>query len=220
MNVLVLGGTGPLGLCILSQLVEAKNKPDFPVKLDTITALVRPASKAKISESVLSGLRVIEGELVNVKTLKQALENQHIIVVSLGHGAICHESQELLNAHAAAPTHRIIVVTSLGTNESYDECNLLTKTFVSTIIRGEIGHKKIQEDLLRSGPFSTSETMDYVLVRPAGLGGADVTGTYTAAEHGISGGFVTRGNVAHFIVNELVPGKKGDKYSNKAYQVA
>ncbi|ETW07958.1 hypothetical protein H310_02344 [Aphanomyces invadans] len=220
MNVLVLGGTGPLGLCILSQLVEAKHKPDFPVKLNTITAVVRPESKKKVSDDVLAGLRLIEGSLLNDATMTQALENQNVIIVTVGHGSVCHESMELLNARAnVSPAHRIVVVTSLGTNESYDECNFFTKTLVSTLLRTEIGHKKIQEDLLRSGPYSTSETKDYVLVRPGGLTDSETTGVYTAAERGIAGGRITRGNVAHFIVNELVPGKKGDKYSNKTFQL-
>ncbi|RLO00762.1 hypothetical protein DYB28_008735 [Aphanomyces astaci] len=221
MNVLVLGGTGPLGLCLLNQLVEAKTNPDFPAKLDVITAVVRPASKDKIGQDTLARVKVIEGNLLDETTLTQALDNQNVIIVAVGHGSVCHESQKLLNAHAAtSQAHRVVVVTSLGTNESYDECNFFTKTLVSTVLRTEIGHKKIQEDLLRSGPFSSSDTKDFVLVRPAGLTGPEVTGVYTAAEHGVAGGRITRGNVAHFIVNELLSGKKGDKYSNKAFQLA
>ncbi|KAF0689043.1 Aste57867_19458 [Aphanomyces stellatus] len=220
MNVLVLGGTGPLGLCILTQLVDAKNNADYSVKLDTITTIVRPVSKSKIADDIAAGLNIVEGDLLNANVLTEALKNQHVVILTVGHGSVCHESMALVNAYASAPTHRLVVVTSLGTNESYDECSFFTKTLVSTVLRAEISHKKIQEDLLRSGPFSTSESMDYVLVRPAGLKGPEVTGQYTAAEHGISGGMVPRGDVAHFIVQELVPGKKGDKYSNKAIQIA
>jgi uncharacterized protein YbjT (DUF2867 family) len=226
MNILVLGGTGPLGQCILKQLIQAKTKADFPIQINNITALVRSSDKLKPGDFPIT---IVEGNVLDADVLAKTLENQNIVIVSLGgrsgaDASICSQSQQLLNTWAensqnVTALKRLIVVTSLGTNESYDECNLITKFFVCTVIRKPIADKKIQEDLLREGPFSNSDTMDYVIVRPGGLGNDDVTNKYKAAPSGISGGMISRGDVAHFIVNQVVSGQKGDVYSNKAFQI-
>jgi len=225
LNILVLGATGPLGKCIVKQLIDAKVSQEYPATIGQVSVLARTPEKLL---DMAKDVNVFQGDVLDSQVLHQALENQTIVIVTLGghKEPICSTSMQKMNEWAeekkdgAWPLKRVIVVSSIGVNESYEECSFLTKCFVNTFIRQPIADKCIQENLLRNGPFSKQKESDYVIVRPVGLGNEKVQLKYKVAVSGIGGGHVTRGDVAHFIVNKLVPGHVGDEYSNKAYTVA
>jgi len=207
-NILVLGGTEPLGTCILKQLIEARDTETYPAKIGAISALTQmPNGLVELENKI----RIIQGDLHNADILDNALENQAVVIFNLHHNAAGSEGMQHMNKWIAerkeTALKRLVLISSLDVNQEENTTP-------------EVVDKRTNENLLRNGPFSMQDNSDYVIVRPGRLGSDEVKNVYKASESFIaSDNTVSRGDVSHFIVNKVILGHVGDEFSKKTYHV-
>ncbi|KAL4902758.1 hypothetical protein BDW74DRAFT_180457 [Aspergillus multicolor] len=74
-KILVLGGTGPAGICLLRELVHRKHE-----------TIVYARNPSKIDEDLLSSefLEIIKGEMDDVEALSKAMANTQVVISLLG----------------------------------------------------------------------------------------------------------------------------------------
>lgn len=96
---------------------------------------------------------------------------------------------------------RLMVVSSLGVGESWDDCGFILKGFIKVFLGRPIADKEIQEKMVKEGPFP------WTILRPGGLTDAKITAPIRLDEHLGGGGRVSRQQVAAAMLTECVEGK-------------
>lgn len=102
-----------------------------------------------------NGVKIIQGDALNPADVKKTIEGQEMVVVALGGRPnarqVCSQAQPLINkAVKENNVKRMVVVTSMGCNESYEDGGLVIRLLVNTILRSAISDKNIQEDSIRA----------------------------------------------------------------------
>ena len=188
-----------------------------------VKALVRnpahAALQSNLSETDRQQLHLVTGDARDAKAVAEALDGQDVAIVSLGstpwaddkQRKICSEGQAVINeAVAASPTvKRVIVVSSLGVNESYKDLSCFTKIFVDWVIWKAIEDKNVQEMLVKE-KFAQGDK-DWVIVRPGGLNNNPKTEKVKAEEEGIGGGMISRQDVAWYILMHCLQGPENSR---------
>ena len=191
MKIALFGATGGTGTQLLQQGLEK----GYKFKL-----LMRSTFSSIISADAGDKVEVIMGDATNADDVSRTIKGCDAVVVSFGKGNVCSQAQPLITESAEkSGCKRMVVVTSLGVGDSYQDLTWFTWAFVNTVISGPIADKNIQESHVMK-----SAKLDWTIVRPGGLTNGDMTGKYRVAERGLGGGLVSRADVAHFILNECL----------------
>ena len=95
---------------------------------------------------------------------------------------------------------RLIAVTGFGAGESEQAVSLLERAPFRLLLGRAYGDKSVQEQLIKDS------TLDWTIVRPGVLVPGPATGRYKvlAEPRQWRNGIISRANVAHFIVGEIV----------------
>ena len=196
MKIGLIGATQGVGKQFLLQALAAKH---------TVIALARTPSKLDdVPANLKAQLTIVEGDVMNRSAVDKVVAGQDVIVNALGSKSlrggdvdICSKgSQVIIDSMLALGVKRTFVVTSFGTNESYNDMDWKSKTMFFLLLRNVIADKAKQEKLY----FDSA--LDWTIVRPAGLQNKDRTGVYRHGL-GIKGGMIARADVADFIVKQL-----------------
>lgn len=200
LNIGVFGGSQGVGKhCISQALLLGHN----------ITVLARDVTKLSDLEGNPK-LRIIQGDALNPEKVAQVVENQNLIINSLGgmDNIASQGTKVIINAMKEKNVKRIITCTSLGVGDSYKDCSFMTKTFIWGFISKPIADKNVQEKyLFESG-------LDSIIVRPARLTNEPAKGVLRT--QGVSAGSVPRADVAAFMLKQL----ESDEYLGKAVSLA
>lgn len=206
-NILILGASGQIAQWVVKALA---NRPDT-----ALTLLVRDPRKLTGKEPGNS--RVVIGNVLGKKLLKQAMTGQDIVYANLTGEDLDKQAQSVIAAMQAGGVKRLVFVLSLGI---YDE---VPGRF------GEWNRTIIGEDLKpfrRAADAIEASGLDYTLVRPAWLTDEDeVDYELTPKGTPFKGTVVSRKSVGDLIAKVLVspelhmgenlgvnkPGSDGDK---------
>jgi uncharacterized protein YbjT (DUF2867 family) len=149
-NVLILGANGQIAQYAIKMLLEDKNVQ--------LTLFLRKARKLKKEETV--NAHVIEGDVLDSKKLKEALQGQHLVYANLT-GELDKQAKSIVEAMKATGVKRLIFICSLGI---YDE------------VPGEFGKwNKREIGDMTIGPYRKAadiieaSDLDYTIIRPAWL---------------------------------------------------
>jgi putative NADH-flavin reductase len=195
MKVLVLGATGGTGRLIVHDALE---------KGHSVVALVR--SKARASD--LPGAHIIEGDARDDGALMRALNGCDAVVSALGTGVspfsevslLTEATQALVPAMKRSDVRRLICISALGVGDSRGHGGFVfDRLFMPLLLRHAYKDKGCQEAAIRAS------SLDWVIVRPAMLVNGPTRGTVTATVDlaSVNGGKISRGDVAHFVVEQL-----------------
>lgn len=149
-NVLILGASGQIAQWVVRSLADS---PDT-----TLTLLVRDPKKLTSNEP--GNARVVIGNVLDKKLLKQAMAGQDIVYANLTGDDLDKQANAMIASMQAAGVRRLIFVLSLGI---YDE------------VPGKFGawnRATIGEDLKpfrRAADAIEASDLQYTLVRPAWL---------------------------------------------------
>src|ERR1700722_10536980 len=102
-NVLILGANGQIAQYAIKMLLEDKNVQ--------LTLFLRKAHKLKKEEAVHT--HVIEGDVLDSKKLKEAMQGQHIVYANLA-GELDKQAKSIVEAMKATGVKRLIFICSLG----------------------------------------------------------------------------------------------------------
>ncbi|RQB63994.1 SDR family oxidoreductase [Pseudomonas aeruginosa] len=205
-NVIVLGAAGQIARWVVAMLADRAD-----VKL---TLFVRDA--AKLDDSVPGNASVIEGDVLDSRTLTNAMIGQDIVYANLA-GAIDQQTDRIISAMHATGVTRLVFVNSLGI---YDEVPGAFGEWNRREIGQYLGSYRKSADLIEASD------LDYTILRAAWLSDVDEVDYETSTRHEpFQGTEVSRKSVAALIVRVIEtpswlsrdnvgvnkPGSDGDK---------
>jgi uncharacterized protein YbjT (DUF2867 family) len=197
--IAVVGATGGTGLGVVEQALA---------KGYTVRALVRNPSAFNATVLSNPSFSCKQGDVKKEADIREVLAGATDLVVALGgrdkNDTICSEAQPIINSalNSVNPEIRLVTVTSMAVGDSYHYVTWGTRRFADWVIPKAIADKNIQERAV------IRDTVNWVIVRPAGLGNGPVTGSYEAGEYLAPAAHkqVARNDVAHFIVEQCLSG--------------
>lgn len=196
MRLLIIGSTGGTGRQLVVQALERGHK---------VTALARRPAKIDVRHERLV---VVQGNVMDYKSLEVAMRGQEAVLCALGHKRWFYPTRILSegtrNLVRAIETHRVrrlVCETSLGLGESTGRMGLYYTLFVIPfILPFYFWDKRRQEQVIRAS------SPEWVIVRPGALTNGARQGVY---HHGGHAGHwlwtvrISRADVADFMLDQL-----------------
>jgi len=122
-----------------------------------LTLYLRHARRLKLA-GLADRLRVVEGDVLDMKTLEAAMTDQDVVYANLA-GQLEQQAQCIVKAMEKAGIKRLIFISSMGI---YDE------------VPGE-HHGSILDPYRKAASFIEASGLDYTIIRPAWLSDRDET---------------------------------------------
>lgn len=195
MNVLLIGATRGIGRELLHQTIDAGFQ---------VTVLAR--NPATITRQA-TNLTLLKGDILEKRVVTSAMKGQDAVCLTIGvpitFSPVTVFSRGTLNVLAAMEEHqvrRLICVTGIGAGDSKGHGGFLYDRLFKPLLLGPIyADKDRQEEYVRES------SLDWTIVRPAGLTNGPRTGRYRVVTDlsGVTAGRISRADVADFIVGEL-----------------
>jgi putative NADH-flavin reductase len=196
MNILIIGSTGGTGKQLVLQALDRGHN---------VTAFARKSSKIKITHD---RLKVIEGDVLEVDSLKNAILGQDAVLCALGHKRwfyptkiLSKGTKNIIVSMEENLVKRLICETSLGLGDSIGKMGLYYTLFVIPfILPFYFWDKRKQESVIQLS------SLDWTIIRPGALNNRRARGTY---RHGLKIGNwfytvgISRADVAAFMLNQL-----------------
>jgi putative NADH-flavin reductase len=196
MKLLIIGASRGIGLKLLEQSLKAGH---------AVTAFARHPQKIPQPHE---GLRLVAGDILEGPQVQQAVAGQEAVCLTIGVGVtwkpvtvFSQGTKLLLAAMAEHGVKRLVCVTGIGAGDSKGHGGFLyDRIFNPLLLKTIYADKDRQEALIRA-----SET-EWTIVRPGFLTNGTLTGTYQVISDlkGVTAGKISRADVAHFILGELV----------------
>ncbi len=195
MNLLIFGATGGTGRQVVQQGLDQGY---------IVTAFVRDKTKIDIKDK---NLKIIEGDLMDFKSVEKAVQNQDAVVCVLGSGKNVKSkirsqgTRQIINAMEKAGIKRFICQSTLGAGDSWENLNFFWKYIMFGFLLKEVfaDHQKQEQDVKNSN-------LDWTIIRPGAFVEGNKTGNY---RHGFANNDktsklkITRADVADFILKQL-----------------
>ncbi|WP_017302488.1 NAD(P)-dependent oxidoreductase [Nodosilinea nodulosa] len=195
MKLLIFGATGSIGRQVVAQALEQGH---------SVTAFVRSPAKLEVQHL---DLRIVQGDVLDLPSVQQAVQGQDAVVCVLGSGqnltstVRSQGTRNIVRAMEAAGVRRLICQSTLGAGDSWGTLNFYWKYIMfGLVLRRVFADHQRQEDAVKSSP------LDWTIVRPGAFTDGPRTGQY---RHGFAGNDTTsqlkisRADVADFIVKQL-----------------
>jgi putative NADH-flavin reductase len=196
MKILIVGATRGIGRKVLDQALAAGH---------AVTALVRDARRLDAQHE---RLKVVLGDVLDADSVARAMAGQEGVCCSLGvkvpwfYVTVFSEgTRNLLDAMKKSGAKRLVCVTGIGAGDSRGHGGFLyDRLFRPFLLRTIYADKNRQESLIKAGD------VEWVIVRPGFLTNGPLTGRYRVVTDlsGVTAGWISRADVAHFILQQLV----------------
>ena len=197
MNIAIIGGTGKTGLELIKQGLEQGH---------CITAVVRNPKKIKFDHP---NLTLVKGDVLIPESFEYTFREQDAVLSALGHKRffikttiLSRGTKNIVTAIITYGVRRLLCITSLGINDSRFKLGLYYTLFtIPIILFFYFLDKSNQEEIIMNS------TLDWTIVRPAQLTNGKKRGTYKLGSNVgsyILTKMISRADVAHFMLNELV----------------
>jgi putative NADH-flavin reductase len=197
MKILIIGGTGATGKQLIQQALSLGLK---------VTVLARHPEKLRIEHA---NLIIIKGNVLDYQSVSNAMQSQQAVLSALGHKrffiptkTLSEGSKNIIRAMNENGVKRLICITSLGINESRFKLGLYYTLFVIPfIIFFYFRDKALQERLIEKS------NLDWTIVQPGQLTNGKKREKYKVgkyAGHSILIKMISRADVAHFMLHELL----------------
>ena len=198
MKVVVFGATGKIGKEVVAQALEQGHE---------VTAFVRDPSKMTPGNEVTSEddrLRLVIGDVFDFSVVKQAVKGQEAVICALGSNSLgkttvrSEGTANIVKAMEEEHVDRLLVVSAMGTGESWSSLSFTNKLFYATILRSSRQDHEAQEALVKKS------NLNWTILRPSGLTDDAVTGSYAIGESvQAESSKIACADVAHAIVKKL-----------------
>jgi len=200
-KVVVFGASGKTGIQICEQLQE-KSIPHF--------AFVRKGSENKIGTK---NTELLWGDVLNPQDVETVIKEHHFtdVVITLGSKDLKNNqirstgTKNIVNAlkkHSAQAT--VHVISALGVGNSWPQLNWISKLISKVLLKNTMNDHALQEEII------TQYTQNFHIIRPVGLSDGQGTGKIWVQEQGKMPSYqVSRADVAQYLVDSLLSGKKG-----------
>lgn len=191
MNLLVFGATGGTGRELVKQALAQGH---------TVTAFARNPDKLDIQHS---NLKVAKGDVTDAAAVEQAVKRQDAVFSTLGstslkkNPALVEGVRNIVKAMEQHGVRRFVYQSSLGVGESRTRVSALVRYIViPLVLRNAIADHGEKEQAIKHS------SLDWVIVRPAGLTDGQHTGQYQHGESINFGAKISRADVADFMLKQ------------------
>jgi len=194
MKLVVFGSTGSIGRELLKQALEQGH---------TVTAFARDPAKFDIKHT---NLQVIQGDAMDLASVEKAVQNQEVVLCSLGAGrkdtVRSEGTRNIISAMEKVGVRRFICQSTLGVGDSRGNLNIFWKYIMfGLLLRPMYADHVSQENYVRQS------RLDWTIVRPGAFTDGERTGQY---RHGFPGTDkttklkISRADVADFMLKQLI----------------
>ncbi len=194
MKVLIIGGTRGIGYALTTLLAGEGD----------ITTTVLARNPEKINAE-FTQVRVIKGSAADGSTMQSAMKDQDAVVSCIG-VPITFKPVTLFSTAAShlvsygTPEQKIICVTGIGAGDTKSHGGFLyDKIFKPLLLKTIYEDKDREEEIIRTS------SLNWQIIRPAGLTNGKRTGKYKIITDlaGITSRWISRRDVADYILKEL-----------------
>ena len=196
--ILVIGASRGIGLETVKAALAAGHK---------VRAFARSAPSIDISDpnlTKITGDALVRGEVAaavqGVDAVIYAVGATSLSDLLLGTTLFSDSTRALVEAMQGAGVRRLMMVTGAGAGNSRGRINFLYDNLIfPLVLQRAYNDKDIAEDIVeKSG-------LDWTIARPGGLTNRPATGRYKILNEPKDwrGGFISRGDVANFLVKHL-----------------
>ena len=206
-TVLVIGASRGVGLETVKRALAAGHR---------VRAMARRVDRLRLDDP---NLETFAGDALSRGDVRAALDGVDVVVQTLGitprpeavvRGTtlFSRATRVLVEAMAEAGVKRLVCLTGFGAGDSRNQGGFLYDTAFKLFLARVYDDKNIQEHLIRNSD------LDWVIARPGILTDRPATGRYRVLldPKDWRGGFITRGDVADFLVRAI----DDDRYLKKA----
>ncbi|WPU97810.1 SDR family oxidoreductase [Mucilaginibacter sp. cycad4] len=195
-SIVVLGANGGIGREVVKQALAEGHY---------VTAILRTPKKLTITHE---NLKVIQGNILDPKSLLEAFEGNDIVVSAIGNNSIkkttlfSEGSKNVIEAIEFIGINRAFFISASGIDVNPTHSWIVrfaTKYILQTILRNVYADQVLMENLIKKS------RIDWTIVRPPKLLDKPKTGLYRVSTQGFlnNGLSISRADVAHFILNNL-----------------
>ena len=167
MKVIVIGATGNVGRLAVERMLEDGH---------AVTAFARRPEKLEIAHENLTRRA---GDALDAQSVLDAVEGHDAVVITLGAGMSRKSvirSQGTMNVIQAMQAHgvrRLVVQSTLGAHESWDNLNFFWKRIMfGALLRPVFKDHELQEKLVRASG------LDWTIVRPSAFADGPASGRF------------------------------------------
>lgn len=145
-NVIVLGASGSLAKCVIEKL---KILPDIQ-----LTLFLR--NKKRLRDADVSGCTIIEGDVLNYASLKDAVYGQDIVYANLA-GDLGNMAKNIVRAMGETGVQKIIFISSIGIYNEPVKTVLKPYRAAADVIESS----ELDYTILRPTWFTNTDEVDY-----------------------------------------------------------
>jgi putative NADH-flavin reductase len=192
MNLLIFGATGATGQELVNQALAQGN---------TVTAFVRSLANLKTQHP---NLKVVKGEVTDAETVENAIKGQDAVFSTLGSKSLKKNPKlvqgvrNIVREMEKQGVQRLIYQSSLGVGDSKKQVNPLVRyLIIPLVLRNAITDHTEKENIIEKS------SLDWVIIRPAGLTNDPYTGNYRYGELINFGAKIARADVADFMLKQV-----------------
>jgi len=192
MKLAIYGATGNTGIELVKQALENGH---------TVTAFVRDPSRMPIEHDLLV---LMTGDVFDPASVAQAVQEQDAVICALGSSELkkttvrAEGTASIIKAMKEHGVQRLLVVSAMGTGESWNSLSAVNKFFYATLLKSSREDHEAQEAAVKES------SLDWTIIRPSGLTDGPRTGVYEVGENILAKtSKIARADVADLIIKEL-----------------
>ena len=192
MKLAIFGASGKTGVELVKQALEKEH---------TVTAFVRDPSRLSIKHDQLD---IKIGDVFNSENVAHAVKGQDAVVCVLGSSELKKTTirsagtASIIQAMKQENIRRFIVVSAMGTGDSWDTLSSTGKFLYATLLKSSREDHEAQEAAVKKSD------LDWTIIRPSGLTDEPKTGEYEVGENiPAKTSRISRADVADLILKEL-----------------
>jgi putative NADH-flavin reductase len=207
VKIAVFGSTGGTGREIVGQALERGHD---------VTAFARRPMKLSL---LMDYITVIRGDVFDPDRVERAIEGQDAVLSALGTDLLHRDepvasegTRNIIDAMQKHGVRRLIVESAFGVGESREQMAATLRRVMRLALGPILPDKEKQEELVRQSG------LEWVIARPVTLSRGEGTGVYRFGpdlEPKMTAR-ISRGDVAHFMLNQL----EHDRNLGKAVTIA
>ena len=198
MKIVVFGATGKTGKEIVARALAKGHQ---------VTAFVRDPSRLAAADEKMPAngrLHVVTGDVFDFAAVKQALKGQEAAICALGSSSLTKTAvrsqgtANIIRAMEEESVERLLVVSAMGTGESWSSLSLINRLVYATLLRSSRQDHEAQEARVKASALS------WTIMRPSGLTDDPATGTYAIGPNVQAvRSQIARADVAHALIKAL-----------------
>ena len=193
MKLAIFGATGKTGIELVKQALEQGH---------AVTAFVRDPARLAIEDE---NLTFVTGDVFDAASVVKAVKGQDAAICALGAGSDLKKTTirttgtiNIISGMQRHNVRRLLVVTAMGTGESWNRLSLVNKFFYATLLKSSREDHESQETAVKESG------LDWTIVRPSGLTDTPRIGVYDVGEDiAATTSKIARADIADLILKEL-----------------